>query len=344
MMKTFLAAAVAVGALAAAPTVASAQTVDVLVMQADGDPNSLERGTQVQNAMLIEFQKSLNAPAIQSYLARYGIQGLDVIDEKAAILQNPGYDTTRTRRSDEELLTLVRQIPNQSIDAVILYTLYARAVADPYTKINLLQASLQYRVFGRDGRFLGGDTTALDTSGIPFTGCAAAIAGQGPDPLCVRQLVADNVSTLAADAGNRIALEIASLVGSAYGRPVQQQPQIQPQTGGYQPSPVQPTYQPTYGGEGCNNLPTAWIVTFKGIDGRQMNAVEEFMRSWNCYLDHELEAGTTTTIKYRYKSTADRVRILRNIRQMFEAMGVFVDVRTQGERELLVEAVNLRTN
>ncbi|MBJ3774282.1 hypothetical protein [Acuticoccus mangrovi] len=337
MLKSIFRAAAAIGALGLAPIAASAQTVDVLILQSDQDPNSLERGSQIQNGMLLEFQKVLNSPNVVSYMRQFGIEGMDVADEKAVILTNPGYDTTRTRRSDEELITLSRQIPGHSFDAIVLYTLYARAVPDPYTKISLLQASIQYRVLGRDGRFLGGDNMNLDTSGIPFTGCAAAVAGQQPDPYCVRQLVLDNVSRLAQDAANKIALQLAALVGrSAPAQPATTNAAI---GGGGTSVPLTGST-----GGACGNIPVTYIVSFEGVEGRQKNAIEEFMSSWACAMNLELQDDSLSTVSYRYKTTADRRRIVRNIRQMADMMGLIVETSLRGETEIAVETIGLRHN
>jgi len=266
---------------------------------------------------------------------------MDAYGERALIVQNPGYDTTRTRRSEEELLTLIRQIPNFSADAAMLYTLYARAVEDPYTRISLLQATLQYRVFGRDGRFLGGDNMALDTAGIPLTGCATAVAGQGPEDLCVRQAVTENVGRLAQDAANKIALQLAALIGQSapsYGGAGSSNSAIQG-TG----SAPQSGLSQSRGGP-CANLPATYVVSFEGVEGRQKNAIEEFMASWACAENLEVVDDSFTTITYRYKTTANRGRILRNILQMADMMGIIVETGLRGENEIQVETIGQRRN
>ncbi|XWN33237.1 MAG: hypothetical protein ROR55_09270 [Devosia sp.] len=341
MFKTvFTAASLAAASLFAAG--ASAQTIDVMVMQSDADPNSLEKGTQIQNSMLLEFQKVLNSPNVISYMRQFGIEGMDVIDETAVVAANPGYDLSRTRRSDQELLTLVRQIRNISVDATILYTVYARAVKDPFTGINNLQASLQYRVIGRDGKFLGGDNMALDTTGTPLTGCATAVGGQAPDPLCVRQAVVDNISRLAQDGANKIALQIAALIGQNYGSA---QPLAPPVVAPGAPQTITPT--PVARGnlsDPCSNLPVDYVISFSGIEPRQKNAIEEFMASWACAMNLELQDNNFSGISYRYKTRADRSRIVRNIRQMGEMMGMIVETNLRGQNEIIVETVGLRRN
>ncbi|RAH99948.1 hypothetical protein DLJ53_19610 [Acuticoccus sediminis] len=340
----------AVGALAGTASAAAAQTVDVIVMQSDADPNSLRRGIQVQRGMLNVWNGALNGPAIGSYLKQYGLDGLDVYDETAVIVDSGlGYDPNRERRQDAELLSLAFSFPGQSIDAVVLYTVYAKAVPHPYTKISLLRASMQYRVLNRDGRVLAGDNVQLDTEGIPLTGCATQIADIAPDDQCVRDAVTENLGRMASDAANRIAIQIASIIGQQYGS-------LHTSGGGAGGAPGANVAidggtthgavlsGPSSGGYGCDNLPVTYLLTFTGIDARQKNAIEEFMSSWSCYSNLELEDESLTRVTYRYKTKADRARIMRNIRLMFEAMGVFVDPRTLGEREIVVDAVTLRND
>lgn len=342
MLKSIVAAVMTVGALATG-SAATAQTVDVMVMQSDADPNSLRRGIQVQRGMLNIWNASLNAPAIGSYLQRYGLQGLDTYDETAAIVDSGlGYDTSRERRRDEELLSLAFGIPGQSLDAVVLYSIYAKAVPHPYTGVSLLRASMQYRVINRDGRYLAGDNVELSTEGIPLTGCAAQIENIAPDAQCVRDAVTTNLGRMAADAANRIALQIAAIIGEQYGSAGGTGAGANAAIDGA-PGDVAAAGAPRANGV-CDNLPVTYLVTFAGIDDRQKNAIEEFMNSWSCVMNLEQEDESLTQITYRYKTRADRTRIMRNIRLMFEAMGVFVDPRTQGEREIYVEAVTLRSN
>ena len=349
MLKSFAAALVAVSALTGAASSASAQTVDVLVMQSDADPNSLRRGIQVQRGMLNIWNSALNGPAIGSYLKNYGLDGLDVYDETALVVgSGVGYDPNRERRQDAELISLGFGFPGQSIDAIVLYTIYAKAVPHPYTQISLLRASMQYRVLNRDGRVLAGDNVQLDTEGVPLTGCATQIADIGPDAQCVRDAVTEHLGQMAADAANRIALQLAAIIGAQYGS--LQSSSVPAGVAGdpnaaIDGAPGVGLAPRAGGGYGvCDNLPVTYLLTFTGIDSRQKNAIEEFMSSWSCVLNVELEDESLTKVTYRYKTKADRARIMRNIRLMFDAMGVFVEPRTQGEREILVEAVTLRND
>jgi len=111
-------------------------------------------------------------------------------------------------------------VSNPKIDVLTLYTVYARAVPDPYTHISRLQIALNYSALGvKDGRVLGGGNLDVNTNGIVVTGCAAGLNGYAPDPHCVQEFVAHHAERLARDAGNKLALQLSALLGRAYGTP-----------------------------------------------------------------------------------------------------------------------------
>ncbi|MEM7693571.1 MAG: hypothetical protein AAF318_03915 [Pseudomonadota bacterium] len=339
-LKAFTAAATALAAFAITP--AMSQTVDVLVLQEDWDAESVPRDSRIQRGMLIEFNKVLNMPPFQAQMRQYGLQGMNVYDENALALG--WYDSSRVRRSDEELIQFARQIPGYSLDAIVLYTLYARAVKDPYTQVALLQSSIQYRVLSvKDGRFLDGDNMELNTSGTPLTGCAAGVAGAAPDRSCVQQFVLRNAASMANDAAAKIALRLAALLGGGASSPTPAPGTgiVLNAPGTAAPAPI--AAAPAVGNQ-CANLPITYLVQFQGISSTMQNAAEEFMSSWACAMGLELENATLTGITFRYQTRADRRRILRNIRQMGEMMGIFFEPRLDGERTIVAEAIPIRSN
>ncbi|MEM8627459.1 MAG: hypothetical protein AAGF32_05915 [Pseudomonadota bacterium] len=103
---------------------AQAQTIKVLLVQEDSDKASLSRSNRIQRAVLNTFNDALNGPAYRDAIRRKGISGMDVYDETAVSLNF--YQQDRSRRRDEELIALSRQIRNPRMDVLVLYTLYAR--------------------------------------------------------------------------------------------------------------------------------------------------------------------------------------------------------------------------
>ena len=342
MFRIFRVAAVGLLAMAMLPTSAfAAATVKVLIAQEDWDKHSLKRNSRIQNAVLNTFSQTLHAPAYNQYMKKYGISGMDVYDETAVSLNF--YKQDRVRRQDEELISLARSIKNPTIDVLALYTIYARAVKDPYTKVAKLQMSFNYRALDvKSGRYLGGDNLDIDVSGVPFTGCAAGLGGKHPDKHCVAEFVSQHAEKLARDAGNKLALQLAALLGSAYGTesaPTVQAPYVPSDKGGAPVAVAKP-----YGGPACANIPTTYSIVFRGFDQRQVNFIEANMSHWKCVLDLDTSESSFSEIRYEYKTRADQQRILRNIRIMTELLGVLAEPKTQRSNEIIVQALTLRHN
>lgn len=334
-MKRLLSAALiaATSFVAEAGAALSAPTINVMVVQEDWDPDSLSRNTRSQIAVLSQFNAVLNAPAYRSELARYGIEGMEVYDETSLTLEFYGRD--RARRTDQELIALARQIPQPDLDVLVPFTLYARAVTDPYTHVAKLQMSLNYRALSvRDGRYLGGDNLDLDTSGIPFTGCAAQRAGVAADSHCVTEFVAENGEKLARIAGNKLAIQLTALLGKV----APPAPNLAPTTAGAAALIIHTAST----GETCQNIPATYSVTFRGFETRQINAIEQSVANWSCAMDMNVTDSAFSDITFSYKTRADEQRLLRNIRLMSELMGVVTEARLEGANHIVVEALNLR--
>lgn len=336
-MKQFVfsAAMAAASVLVGCGTAFAQPTINVMVVQEDSDPDSLARSNRIQNATLNAFNQALNAPAYQSLLAQYGISGMDVYDETATTLDFYGQD--RQRRTDQELISLSRLIETPRLDVLVPYVLYARAVEDPYTKVAQLHMSMSYRALSvRDGRFLGGDNIDLDSTGVLFTGCAAGLAGTRADPHCVKEFVSANGEKLARNAGNKLAIQLAALLG-----PIAP---IQPAATGTALA-TSPALAPAVGsGDGCDNLPTTYKITFTGFEQRALTAIEQNMAFWSCVMDTNVTDSEFASMTYSYKTRASEQRLLRNIRLVSELVGVVSEAKTEGNNAIVVEALGIRTN
>lgn len=344
-MKSLITAFVTATSIFAMTPMAQAATINVLVAQEDWDEDSVERNNRIQNAVLSTLNQTLNAPAYQSELKRYGITGMDVYDETALTLDF--YQQDQTRRQDEEIISIARTINNPDLDVVVPYTLYARAVTDPYTGVVKLQMSMNYRALSvRDGRYLAGDNLDIDTAGVPFTGCAASLKGTAADPHCVKEFVSENGERLARNAGNKLAIQLAGLLGRAYGSAAPAAGGAGGDGGSY-----------AQGGGGldggtpavrssvnCGSIPATFNVTWRGFEQRQINAIEEHMHFWKCALEVDVTDSDFSEITFSYKTRADQQRVLRNIRLMLELMGTVAEPQTVGRNSIVVEALGIREN
>ena len=319
-------------------------TVKMMVMQEDSDPESLARDNRIQREVLTEFQRVLNSPDYARITQQLGLDGLDVYDETAQTMDAIG-NVDKARRTDQELLSIVRALPSIDMDVVLLYTLYAKAVENPYADFQTLQTSINYRVINvPDGRVLGTDTVRTDLDGIPFTGCAANVAGTPADPHCVKEFVGEHAGRIAADAANKIAIEVASYLGVAYAVPQQSAIEapavgmVDDKIAAVQPDMAAPSGQCPAG------IPRTYNITFTGIDSQEMSTVEEYLDSWACRMEVNAKDSSFTQITYEYKTRADKQRIIRNLRLMGELMGLITEVKTQGSNEIIVSNLRLRSN
>lgn len=343
-MKNLLIAAFATAStlFAAAPVAADVATINVLVVQEDWDQDSLIRNNRIQTAVLNTLNQTLHAPAYQTVLQRYGITGMDVYDE--TFLTIDFYEQDRQRRRDEELISIGRTIDNPEMDVLVPYTIYARAVNDPYTQIVKLQMSLNYRALNiRDGRWLGGDNLDIDTAGVPFTGCATGINGTPADPHCVKEFVAEHGEALARNAGNKLAIQLAGQLGRSYGTAPTSGGVADPNAGGTN-AVVNSETMATQAVLGCGNIPTTFQVKWVGFEQRQVNAIEEHMNFWKCAIDTDLVNSDFSQVTFSYKTRADKARVVRNIRLMLELLGQVAEPRTEGSNTIVVEALGIREN
>jgi len=354
LKQTVAALMVASASIVGAASAAEAQTIKVLVLQEDWDKTSLRRNNRIQRAVLNTWQQTLHAPAYQNMIKRYGIAGMDVYDETGVGLDFYGPD--RSRRSDEELIRFSEQVSNPTIDVVVLYTLYAKAVADPYTHVKKLLMSMSYRALDvKSKRFFGGDNIDIDRDGIPLLGCATQLKHVGPDAHCVKEFVSTYGERLARDAGNALSLRLAALIGQQYGH---SDPNYAPDDNskigdadGYQPDGGVDTGGQDYasvghGGalKGCPNIPVTFIITYEGFSQRQMTFVENNMSQWRCALDLDAVGQSFANASYEYKTKANIGQTMRNIRLMLELAGVTAEVKNQSGNEILVRAFGVRYN
>ncbi|MCB1511162.1 MAG: hypothetical protein KDJ36_09670 [Hyphomicrobiaceae bacterium] len=314
---------------------ASAQTINVLILQQDGARFELSRSNPIQKAVLNAWSAELNSPTSKKLLKRrYGISGMDVYDETA--VTSDFYNDRGRRRGDRELVKLARLVKRPAMDILVLYALKARAVTDPDTRVAMLILTMSYRALDvKSGRFLGGDNVDLDPNGVPMRGCATRLGNVGPDPVCVERFVARHGENLARDAASVTAMRLAALLGSAYQRS---------NLGGAAPKGGRPGGRPVDRREQsrCPSTPSTFVIVYQGYTQRQLKFIESSMAHWACALNLNVNNASLTNASYAYKTRLNLGLLFRNIRALNEQLGVDADPRTRGSNEILVRAVNLR--
>jgi hypothetical protein len=87
---------------------------------------------------------------------------------------------------------------------------------------------------------------------------------------------------------------------------------------------------PAGGGQGCSNLPTAFVIRLTGFSTDEVEAIEEYLRAFGCYPHHRPIRATVSQTEYWYETSADSARFNRNMRLMLEHMSTAGQVSFTG--------------
>ncbi len=287
---------------------AAGEQPNLLIMGEDADRDTVPRNSRVFNRIL---------RAISSKMQEVGFR---VYDETAAAMTitNPG----RVRRSDAELITVARRVPNVPIDAVVVFQIYASAQQNPYADI----VDLRVRVSGRmlhvhTARSLGnfevgyGPESPGNLHPLPV-GC---------NPDCVLEHVGNETKRIAEDVGAVLALKLDKL------SPARPQTTVMTTTTP-QPSTTVTKTVTTTTSQRCTGLTTAYVLNFRGFKPQEISQVEEYLVSFKGYDHHRPMRAALTSTQYWYESCTDVARLNRNIRMMVERMGFQARVAMAGNR------------
>jgi hypothetical protein len=255
------------GALTITAPAAAADRSNIVVMGEEADMDSVPRDSRVHRRIEEALKEQLY------------IRGFDVYDETAATLGTtvPG----RKRRTDAELIDVVRGARRPPMDGVVLFTAYASAEELGYT--TRIQARLTGRVLAvHSGQHLGSFEVAAADIRAPAN-CSRS---------CVLEAIGDQVSLLAQDLGVVLAAKLRAIT----------------------PAPVAGTAPAgiPFGG---------FSLLFNGFDATERRGIEEYLVAFVGYRSHRPVRAGTTYIEYWYETAADGARLERNINLMLEHLG-----------------------
>jgi len=264
---------------------------NLLVMGEDADLDTVPRGTQHFNQVVLAMQGELQA------------RGYRVFDETAVSMSitDPG----RVRRSLPELLTIAQRV-SEPVDLVVVFQIYASAEQHPYADITDLRLRIPGRIinvntgeavanFQRD--YQPGDLEPLPAS-------------------CNRDCVLAEVGARAGRVGADVANVIAQMIDDRYlasGTPVEVVTDGAATTA-----------------SSCETVPAAFTLTFRSFDAEQMLRVEEYLVAFSGYDHHRPTTSTATETTFWYESCSDTARLRRNLMLMAEHMGINVDMDLRG--------------
>ncbi|WP_299933815.1 hypothetical protein [uncultured Pelagimonas sp.] len=291
--------------VAAAPVHAGEQP-NLLIMGEDADQDTVPRNSRVFNRVLLALSNEMQQ------------MGFAVYDETAVTMAvtNPA----RVRRTDAELLTVAKRVPNVPIDAVVVFQIYASAEQNVYAPGVI---DLRIRVTGRmihvqTGRALGNFEVAYGPGELPPL-------PPGCNRDCVLEQVGAEARRIAADVGGVLAIKLDALSPA---RPQAVVPAPAPQTGmaPVATAPLAPQ------AAGCVGLTTAYTLSFSGFDTSEMTRIEEYLVVFKGYDHHRPVRVTMTSAEYWYETCSDTARLNRNLRLMAEQLGVQARISMVGNR------------
>jgi hypothetical protein len=283
-------AALGLGLLAHTP--AGAQTtvkrVNLLVMSDDTDTDAVPRFNRIFNRVQARMMETLN------------LRGYQVYDETASGLEVAA--SNRVRRSEGELVEVARAV-RVPIDAAVVYRIYASSRRSPSGAISRPEVRVEARVLNvRSGQFV----TAFEAGGYQLPPLPVNC-----DRECLLERVGSEADLIAADVASGVVERLTAFIGAP--------PSHAPAT----LAVAAPSVGVVPGTEACPPvLPTAYQIRLRDFGPDEVSQIEELLVRFACYESHRPTRVSGAAADYWYETRSDQARLMRNLRQMLDYMGV----------------------
>jgi hypothetical protein len=301
-----LLALAALGLAVALPVQAqtTVKRVNVLVMSDDTDTDAVPRFNRIFNRVQARMMESLN------------VKGYQVYDETASGLEVAA--TNRVRRSEAELIEVARAV-RVPIDAAVVYRIYASSRKSPSGAISRPEVRVEARVLNvRSGQFV----TAFEAGGYQLPPLPVNC-----DRECLLERVGSEADLIAADVASGIVDRLTAFIGLPPAQAPAAVAVAAPPMGGV----------PAAGGEACPPvLPTAYQIRLRDFQPDEVSQVEELLVRFACYESHRPTRVSGSVADYWYETRSDQARLMRNLRQMLDFMGVRGTI-TMGDNSAAVD-------
>jgi hypothetical protein len=288
-----------------APVAASAQGLNIVVMGEDADEDSVPRGNRIFNRVIAALTEEMN------------VQGHDVYDETAIAMDiNPA---NRVRRRDSELIEVARAVQNPPLDVVVVFSIYASVREGAYSEVLRPDVRIPGRILNlRTGQQIGSfEIDGLDLPPLPVV-CERE---------CLLEEVGNHAAIMGAELAAALTLKLDGFVGSApadasAGAIIVTQPSV----GG-----------PVTTADGCDSLPTAYVIRFDGFTTEEITALEEYVNSYSCVQSARPVRASERSAEYWYETRSDSARLNRNLRLTLEHMGVEGQLKFSGNTMIVTK-------
>ena len=300
--RLFLLAAALAVAAPLTPVRAAAQTKpNIVVMSEDADEDTVPRGNRIFNRVIHELAEVMN------------VRGYNVYDETAVAMgfTQPG----RVRRRDTEIIDVARAVQAPPLDVIAVFQIYASATKS--TVSDIVRPNIRI-----PGRLLN-VRTGQQIAAFEVAGLELAPLPQGCDRECLLERVGGEAKLVANELAQALTLKLSGFILPARGANAAGGPA--PLSGGVT------ALAPAGDGQGCQNLPTAFVIRLSGFSTSEVQAIEEYLRAFGCYLHHRPIRSTASQAEYWYETRADSARLNRNMHLMLEHMSTAGQVSFAGD-------------
>jgi len=292
------AAMLAVAAPLTAERAAAQTKPNIVVMSEDADEDTVPRGNRIFNRVIHELAEVMN------------VRGYNVYDETAVAkgFTQPG----RVRRRDAEIIDVARAVQTPPLDVIAVFQVYASATKS--TVSDIVRPNIRI-----PGRLLN-VRTGQQIAAFEVAGLELAPLPQGCDRECLLERVGGEAKLVANELAQALTLKLSGFIvpgANAVGGPA-------PLSGSVT------ALAPAGGGQGCLNLPTAFVIRLNGFSTGEVQAIEEYLRAFGCYLHHRPVRATVSQAEYWYETRADSARLNRNMQLMLEHMSTAGQVSFAG--------------
>jgi hypothetical protein len=272
---------------------AQAQTtvkrVNVLVMSDDTDTDAVPRFNRIFNRVQARVMETLN------------LKGYQVYDETASGLEVAA--SNRVRRSEGELIEVARAV-RVPIDAAVVYRIYASSRKSPSGAISRPEVRVEARVLNvRSGQFV----TAFEAGGYQLPPLPVNC-----DRECLLERVGAEADLIAADVASGVVERLTAFIGAPAPEAPATVAVATPHAGGV-----------AVGTEACPPvLPTAYQIRLRDFGPDEVSQIEELLVRFACYESHRPTRVSGSVADYWYETRSDQARLMRNLRQMLDFLGV----------------------
>ena len=246
----------------------AAEKPNIVIMGEDADRDSVPRNSRVFRRVLDALSNQLNE------------KGFDVYDETAVTLDDSAQG--RTRRTDAEIIDIVKSAKRPPLDLAVIFQIYAHADEMSYT--TKVQARISGRLLAvKSGQRLGNFEMDSPREWVAPANCPRE---------CILEVVGTKSRILANDLGAVLTEKLAHLVGHGDGSDGLEQ----------------------------GGIPRAYSMVFDGFNETDINDIEEYLVVFSGYKRHRPTFSSPRRHEIWYESDISGGRLNRNLKKMLDRL------------------------